>query len=83
MGKFTVIAADTFAGEVRSIEKIECDGISMAFERAGKLAAHRTGVIIIDEHDDVWFEFTPRQIERMTSEQRLRYRHYARERAAS
>lgn len=81
MGKFTVIAVDTFAGEVRSIDKIECYGISMAFEEAGKLAAHRTGVIILDENDDVWFEFTPRQIEHMTLEQRQRYRHYSRQEA--
>lgn len=76
MAAFTVLAVDSFAGEVRSIDKIECHGISEAMQKAGELAAHRIGVIVIDEHDGVWFEFRPTQIERMSSEQRIFYRHY-------
>jgi hypothetical protein len=83
MGKFTVLAVDSFAGEVRGIDKIECYGIHEAFCEAGKLAANRTGVIILDEHDGVWFEFRQPQITKMTGEQRLRYRHYSIEAAAS
>jgi hypothetical protein len=81
VAKFTVLAVDSFAGEVRGIDKIECDGISEAHRKAGELAAHRNGVIILDEHDGVWFEFRPSQIEHMTAEQRLFYRHWAKEAA--
>lgn len=81
MGKFTVLANDSFAGEVRSIDRIECYSISEAMAEAGKLAANRTGVIVLDEHDGVWFEFRPTQVERMTAEQRIFYRHYSREAA--
>lgn len=77
VAKFTVLANNSFAGDVRSIDRVECHSIAEAHEEAGKLAAHRIGVIIIDEHDGVWAEFRPAQIERMSAEQRLFYRHYA------
>lgn len=77
MGKFTVIANDTFAGEVRDIKRIECHSIGEAFRELGNLAANHTGVIIIDEHDCVWHECRPNlQFQKMTPEQRRHYQHY-------
>jgi hypothetical protein len=76
VANFTVLAVDSFAGEVRGIDKFECCTISEAHRKAGELAANRNGVIILDEHDGVWFEFRPAQIERITSAQRIFYRHY-------
>lgn len=77
MSKFTVLANNTFAGEVREIKRVECDSIIEAFREFGNLAANHTGVIIIDEHDCVWHECRPMaQIEKMTCEQRAHYQHY-------
>jgi hypothetical protein len=78
MAQFTVLAVDSFAGEVRGVDKFECFSISEAHRKAGELAANRVGVIILDEHDGVWFEFRPAQIEQITTAQRLFYRHYER-----
>lgn len=75
--RFTVLAVDMFADVVRGIDKIEVDSITEAHRQAGELMANRNGVIIVDDQDCVWFEFRPKQIERITAEQRLFYRHYS------
>jgi aromatic ring-opening dioxygenase LigB subunit len=83
MGQFTVIATFTDGdGYIQRTEQHEAADIYDAFREFGRQAARSNGVIVIDEHDCVWAEHRPAQIEHMSDPQRIFYRHYAKREAA-